>query len=61
MKETLYEKVQNLKKDLVEKQKRLEENITTYKENEDWENAMKCDIKRYQYVLFIIEIDKLLK
>lgn len=60
MKETLREKVEKMRMKVIARRDQLELNILGYKKSEDWENAMKNDIKKQEFKLFLRAIDDVL-
>jgi len=58
MKKSLYERMLAMRERLIAKIRQLKKNIDEYKESEDYENAMKCDIKRKQLEMIERELNK---
>ena len=56
MKESLYERMLGMLERLNSRIEQLEKHIEEYKDSNDFENAMKCDIKRTQLLLVQAEI-----
>jgi len=47
--------------DMVDRIEQLSKNIEVYKQAEDFENAMKCDIKRNTLLVTLERLDEALK
>ena len=61
MKETLREKIERRRMDMVNRIEQLYNHVAEYKAAEDFENAMKCDIKRQQLIMVLGRLDEALK
>ena len=60
-KKTLLQKVKDIRNRTILRRDQLQCWVDEYKESGDFENAMKNDIKKKQYDLFLNEIETLLK
>lgn len=58
---TFREKIETIRMDMVNLIEDLDFRIIEYKETEDFENAMKCDIKRRQLIMVLGRLEKALK
>lgn len=58
---TFREKIETIRMDMVNLIEDLDFRIIEYKDTEDFENAMKCDIKRKQLIMVLGRLDKALK
>jgi predicted nuclease with TOPRIM domain len=58
MKTSLRERLENMLCRIVGRVEMLEKSIKEYKENNDFENAMKCDIKRSTFQLIADDLRK---
>lgn len=58
MKQNLRERLENMLCRICGRIEMLEKNIKEYKENNDFENAMKCDIKRSTFQLVADDLRK---
>ena len=58
MKTSLRDRLENMLCRLVGRVEMLEKSIKEYKENNDFENAMKCDIKRSSFQLIVNDLRK---
>jgi hypothetical protein len=61
MKETLRENIERMRMDMVNRIEQLYNHVAEYKTAEDFENAMKCDIKRQQLIMVLGRLDEALK
>ena len=61
MKETLREKIERMRLDMVNQIEQLYNHVAEYKATDDYENAMKCDIKRRQLIMVLGSLDEALK
>jgi hypothetical protein len=61
MKETLRENIERMRMDMVNQIEQLYKHIEEYKQAEDFENAMKCDIKRNALLVVLGRLDEALK
>lgn len=61
MKETLRENIERMRMDMVNRIEQLYNHIEEYKKSEDFENAMKCDIKRSTLLVVLGRLDEALK
>jgi len=61
MKETLREKIERMRMNMVNRIEMLDKHIKEYKEADNYERAMINDIKRNQLILVLGELDKSLK
>lgn len=61
MKETLRENIERMRMDMVNRIEQLYKHIEEYKKAEDFENAMKCDIKRSTLLVVLGRLDEALK
>jgi len=61
MKETLRENIERMRMDMVNRIEQLYNHVAEYKQAEDFENAMKCDIKRQQLIMVLGRLDEALK
>ena len=61
MKETLQQKIEGLLQDAIKRRDQLNENVLLYKNEDNWEGAMKCDIKSKQFDIFIKRLEDALK
>lgn len=61
MKETLRERIEQMRMRLVNRIEMLDKHIEEYKEANNYEKAMINDIKRSQLLLILGELDKALK
>lgn len=60
MKKSLRERLLSRIEDMQQRVIQLRKNTMEYKENNDFENAMKCDIKYRQLKLVVQELNKLI-
>jgi hypothetical protein len=61
MKETLRERIERVRMNMVNRIEMLDKNIKEYKEADNYERAMINDIKRNQIIMVLGELDKSLK
>lgn len=61
MKETLKERIERMRMNMVNRIEMLDKNIKEYKEADNYERAMINDIKRNQLLMVLGELDKALK
>lgn len=61
MKETLRERIERMRMNMVNRIEMLDKNIKEYKEADNYERAMINDIKRNQLIIVLGEMDKALK
>lgn len=61
MKESLRENVEQMRMDMVNRIEQLYKYVEEYKQANDFENAMKCDIKRNQLFMVLGRLDQILK
>jgi len=61
MKETLREAIERMRRDMDARIKQLYTHVAEYKATEDFENAMKCDIKRQQLIMVLTRLDEALE
>lgn len=57
---TFREKIVTLRMDMVNRIEKLNTHVAEYKSAEDFENAMKCDIKRQQLIMVLGHLDEAL-
>jgi hypothetical protein len=55
------ERIEDIRMDMVDRIEQLSKNIEVYKQAEDFENAMKCDIKRSTLLVTLERLDEALK
>ena len=55
------ERIEEIRMDMVDRIEQLSKNIEVYKQAEDFENAMKCDIKRSTLLVTLERLDEVLK
>ena len=55
------ERIEDIRMDMVDRIEQLSKNIEVYKQAEDFENAMKCDIKRSTLLVTLERLDEVLK
>lgn len=55
------ERIEEIRMDMVNRIEQLSKNIEVYKQAEDFENAMKCDIKRSTLLVTLERLDEALK
>lgn len=58
---TFRERIETMRMDIDNRIEQLYSNVVVYKDAEDFENAMKCDIKRRQLILVLDQLDEALK
>lgn len=58
---TFREKIETIRMDMLNQIEDLYSHIVEYKETEDFENEMKCDIKRKQLIMVLGRLDEALK
>ena len=58
---TFREKIETIRMDMVNRIEDLYSHILEYKDTEDFENGMKCDIKRRELITVLGCLDKALK
>jgi hypothetical protein len=58
---TFRERIETMRMDIANRIEQLYSNVVVYKDAEDFENAMKCDIKRRQLILVLDQLDEALK
>jgi len=61
MKETLRERIEKMRMDIVNRIEQLYNHIEEYKKVDDFDNAMKCDIKRSTLLVVLARLDQALK
>jgi len=61
MKETLRENIVRMRMVMIHDVGQLYKSMAKYKQAEDFENSMKCDIKRQQLIMVIRRLDEALK
>lgn len=61
MKETLRERIERMRINMVNRIEMLDKNIKEYKDADNYERAMINDIKRNQLIMVLGELDKALK
>ncbi|MEO6901570.1 MAG: hypothetical protein ABI241_00620 [Bacteroidia bacterium] len=61
MNETLRQNIENMRFNMNGRIKQLDGYIREYKKANDFENAMKCDIKRRQLLIVLDQINKALE
>jgi hypothetical protein len=61
MKETLRENIERMRMDMVNRIEQLYNHIEEYKKAENFEAAMKCDIKRKTLLVVLGRLDEALK
>jgi len=60
VKETLRENIERMRMDMISRIEQLYTSIAEYKQAEDFENAMKCNIKRQQLIMVLGRLDEAL-
>ena len=58
---TFRERIETMRMDIANRIEQLYSNVVVYKDAEDFENAMKCDIKRRQLIMVLDQLDEALK
>ena len=61
MKETLRQNIERMKVDMTSRIEQLHKNIEEYKQTGDYENAMKCDLKRNTLLVVLERLNEALK
>jgi len=61
MKETIRQKLERSLSRMIKRRNQLQKHIDEYKADDDFENAMKCDIKKNTFDLVIGDLRNILK
>ena len=61
MKETLRQNIERMRTDMINRIEQLNKSVAGYKQAENFENAMMCDIKRQQLIMVLGRLDEALK
>ena len=61
MKETLRQNIERMRTDMINRIEQLNKSVAGYKQAEDFESAMKCDIKSRLLIMVLERLDEALK